>query len=126
MLARFDDGAAAAAERRVGNGRVIVFGTSLDDSWNDLALKPVYLPLVHQLTKYLARYEPGAAWQTVGQVVDISAALKSRADRVVVTPAAERITVHANEPGLARAERAGRLRDPRRRPARRAAPTGLP
>jgi hypothetical protein len=100
VLARFDDGTAAAAERRVGNGRVIVFGTSLDDSWNDLALKPVYLPLVHQLVKYLARYEPGAAWQTVGQVVDISAALKSRADRVVVTPAAERITVHANEPGL--------------------------
>jgi hypothetical protein len=100
VIARFDDGTAAAAERRVGNGRVIVFGTSLDDSWNDLVRKPVYLPLVHQLTKYLARYEPGAAWQTVGQVVDISAALKSRADRVVVTPAAERITVHANEPGL--------------------------
>jgi hypothetical protein len=100
VLARFDDGMAAAAERRVGNGRVIVFGTALDDSWNDLAIKPVYLPLVHQVTKYLARYEPSAAWQTVGQVVDISAALKSRADRVVVTPAAERITVHANEPGL--------------------------
>ncbi len=75
VLARFDDGTAAAAERRVGNGRVIVFGTSLDDSWNDLALKPVYLPLVHQLTKYLARYEAAAvSWQTVGQVVDLSAA----------------------------------------------------
>jgi hypothetical protein len=38
VLARFDDGTAAAAERHVGNGRVILFGTSLDDSWNDLAL----------------------------------------------------------------------------------------
>jgi len=94
------DGVTAAAERRVGNGRVIVFGTSLDDSWSDLALKPVYLPLVHQLTKYLARYEPPASWQTVGQVVDLSVLLKGRAERVVVSPSAERVTVPASEPGL--------------------------
>jgi hypothetical protein len=100
VLARFDDGVTAAAERRVGNGRVIVFGTSLDDSWSDLALKPVYLPLVHQLTKYLARYEPPASWQTVGQVVDLSVLLKGRAERVVVSPSAERVTVPASEPGL--------------------------
>jgi hypothetical protein len=100
VLARFDDGVAAAAERRVGNGRVIVFGTTLDDSWNDLALKPVYLPLVQQLVKYLARYEPPAAWQTVGQVVDVANLLKSRADRVVITPSAERINIPASEPGL--------------------------
>ncbi len=100
VLARFDDGVTAAAERRVGNGRVIVFGTSLDDSWSDLALKPVYLPLVHQLTKYLARYEPPASWQTVGQVVDLSVLLKGRAERVVVSPSAVRVTVPASEPGL--------------------------
>lgn len=100
ILARFDDGVTAAAERRVGNGRVIVFGTSLDDSWNDLALKPVYLPLVHQLVKYLARYEPPAAWQTIGQVVDLSALLKSKAERVVVTPSGTRTTIPASEPGL--------------------------
>ena len=100
VLARFDDGVAAAAERRVGNGRVIVLGTSLDDSWTDLALKPVYLPLVHQLAKYLARYEPPVSWQTVGQVVDLSALLKGRAARVVITPSTERITIPAGEPGL--------------------------
>jgi hypothetical protein len=100
VLARFDDGAVAAAERRVGTGRVVVWSTSLDDSWNDLALKPVYLPLVHQLVKYLAQYEQPTAWQTVGQVVDLSSLLKGRADRVVVTPATERVTVPSNEPGL--------------------------
>ena len=45
--------AVAAVEKRVGTGRVIAWTTTLDDSWNDLALKPVYLPLVHQLTRYL-------------------------------------------------------------------------
>jgi hypothetical protein len=100
VIARYDDGAVAVAERRVGSGRVIAWTTSLDDSWTDLPRKPVYLPLVHQLVKYLARYEQSTAWLTVGQVVDLSAMLKGRADRVVMTPAGERITVPASEAGL--------------------------
>ena len=100
VLARWDDGAVASAEKRVGTGRVIAWTTSLDDSWNDLAKRPVYLPLVQQLAKYLAQYEQPTAWQTVGQVVDLSALLKTRAERVVITPSSDRVTVHANEPGL--------------------------
>ena len=100
VLARFDDGAVAASERRVGAGRVIALGTPLDDSWNDLALKPVYLPLVHQLVRYLARYEPSAPWLTVGQVVDLSALLKNRAERVVVTPSSAQVKVPGTEPGI--------------------------
>jgi hypothetical protein len=100
VLARWDDGAVASAEKRIGTGRVIAWTTSLDDSWNDLAKRPVYLPLVQQLGKYLAQYEQPTAWQTVGQVVDLSALLKTRAERVVITPSNDRVTVHANEPGL--------------------------
>ena len=100
ILARYDDGAVTAAERRVGTGRVIAWSTSLDDSWNDLVIRPVYLPLAHQLVKYLARYEQTSAWQTVGQVVDLSLALKNRADRVVMTPSGERVRVPASESGL--------------------------
>jgi hypothetical protein len=100
VLARYDDGAVAAAEKRVGTGRVIAWTTTLDDSWNDLVVKPVYLPLVQQLVKYLARYEQPSAWLTVGQVVDLSARLKNRADRVVVTPSGERINVRSSESGV--------------------------
>ena len=100
VLARFDDGGVASAERRVGNGRVIAWTTTLDDSWNDLAKRPVYLPLVQQLVKYLARYQQATAWLTVGQVVDLSSTLKNHADRVVITPSNERINVRSNEPGL--------------------------
>jgi hypothetical protein len=100
VLARFDDGAIASAEKRIGTGRVIVWTSSLDDSWNDLPKRAVYLPLVQQLAKYLARYEQPTAWSTVGQVVDLSNALKSRADRVVITPSGDRIDVRSNEPGI--------------------------
>jgi von Willebrand factor type A domain len=92
VLARFDDGAVAAAERKVGQGRVIVWASALDDSYSDLPRRPVYLPLVHQLMKYLAQFEPSRSWQTVGQVVDVVSLTKARANWVVVTPSGKRVT----------------------------------
>ncbi|MEO8260211.1 MAG: BatA domain-containing protein [Acidobacteriota bacterium] len=96
VLARFDDGALAATEQRVGLGRVIAWNTTLDDSWSDLAKKPVFLPLVHQLTRYLARYEEPAAWRIVGQALDLtSGSLLAgvRRDRVALTPSGRRLTL---------------------------------
>jgi hypothetical protein len=100
VLARFDDGAVAAAERRVGAGRVIAWTSTLDDSWSDLAVKPVYLPLVHQLVRYLAHYEHPTSWLTVGQVVDLTASSRVRGERVVVTPSGRRLTLAAGAPGV--------------------------
>ena len=96
VLARFDDGALAAAEQRVGLGRVIAWNTTFDDSWSDLSKKPVFLPLVHQLTRYLARYEEPAAWRIVGQALDLtSGSLLAgvRRDRVALTPSGRRLTL---------------------------------
>ena len=100
VLARYDDGGVAIAERRIGAGRIIVMTTTLDDSWNDLGLKPVYLPLVHQLVRYVGQYEQSTSWATVGQVVDLATLLKSKTDRVVVTPNGERRSIAANEPSI--------------------------
>jgi aerotolerance regulator-like protein/VWA domain-containing protein len=92
VLARFDDGAVAAAERKIGAGRVIVWTSTLDDTWTDIGVKPIFLPLVHQLVRYLAHYEPATSWYTVGQVLDLAARAKDRSNRIVVTPSGERIT----------------------------------
>ena len=91
VLARYDDGAVAAAERKVGMGRVIVWTSTLDDSLSDIGVKPVFLPLVHQLVRYLAHYEQPTSWLTVGQVLDVAARTKGRTDRIVVTPSGERV-----------------------------------
>jgi hypothetical protein len=96
VLAKFDDGAVAAAEQRTGLGRVIAWNITVDDSWSDLPRRPVFLPLVHQLVRYLGRYEEPAAWRTVGQVLDLTAGsilVGTRRDRVALTPSSRRITL---------------------------------
>jgi hypothetical protein len=72
VLARFDDGSVALAERRVGRGRVLVWTSSLDAFWNDLALQPVYLPFIHRLAEYLGGRAEPVPWFVTGQVVDLA------------------------------------------------------
>ncbi|PYR22115.1 MAG: hypothetical protein DMF98_20895, partial [Acidobacteria bacterium] len=72
--------------------RVIVWTSTFDDTSSDIAVKPVFLPLVHQLVRYLGHYEAATSWFTVGQVLDLSARTKGRAARIVVSPSGERMT----------------------------------
>jgi hypothetical protein len=72
VLARFDDGEAALVEGRVGEGRVMAWASTLDRLWNDLALQPVYLPLVQQLASEVAGYEERRQWHEVGEWVDVA------------------------------------------------------
>jgi len=75
VLARFDDGAAALVERRVGNGRVIAFTATLDPSWTNFPTRPMFPVIVPELLKYLGHYEEPSAWYTVGRMLDISVPL---------------------------------------------------
>lgn len=72
ILARYDDGSVALAELRYGRGRVLVWTSSLDAFWNDLALQPVFLPYVHRLTEYLGGRAEAVPWFVTGQVVDLA------------------------------------------------------
>jgi hypothetical protein len=77
VLARFDDGGTAMVERRVGAGRVVAMTSTVDESWNNVATQPMFVPLVHELAGYLAQYETPASSQTVGRMFDLSAAVGS-------------------------------------------------
>jgi len=66
VLARFEDGSPALIEGTAGKGRVLLFTSSLGPSWNDLPLTPLYLPLVHQMIRYVASHE-AASWYALGQ-----------------------------------------------------------
>lgn len=50
---------------------MLVVTTTLDPSWNTLALHPGYLPLVHETLKYLASHVPAIHAVTVGDTLDL-------------------------------------------------------
>jgi hypothetical protein len=87
VLARFSDGAAALAEHRLGEGRVLVWTSTLDSFWNDLALQPVFLPFVHQLVRYLSGYSEQRTSYTAGQVLKVTAG----SGDIALTPSGARI-----------------------------------
>jgi hypothetical protein len=93
VLAKFDGTAPAVLERRVGNGRVVLWASALDTSWSDLPTRGVFVPFIHQSMRYLAAYTAPRPWLNVGQVLDAStAALKQdAAQRVVLTPSGKRV-----------------------------------
>jgi len=94
VLARFDAGSPAVVERRSGNGRVLMWASTLDVSWSDLPQRPVFLPFVHRTVRHLAGYTEPQPWVTVGQVLDASVVAAPRgtsAQRVVLTPSGRRL-----------------------------------
>jgi hypothetical protein len=103
VLARFDDGTPALAEKGAGQGRILVWTSTLDTFWNDLALQPVFLPFVHRLVAYAADYTEIEAWSSVGDVVDLSryldlaAAGSEEGELVVLKPSGEKLVLAAEE-----------------------------
>ena len=102
ILARFDDGAPALVEKRMGAGRVLVWLSSLDLVWNDLAVKPVFLPFVHQMARHLGGYREVPAWLTVGDVLDPAVGLgpKALTDRTIVSPSGRRVPLDGEGPDV--------------------------
>lgn len=95
VLARYDDGLPALAVAAAGRGRMMVWTSSLDLDWNDLALKPVFLPFVHQAVRTLAGFEERPAALTVGQVATPDSPADPARPRVAVGPDAARTPLDA-------------------------------
>jgi hypothetical protein len=108
VLARFDDGAVAMAERTVGSGHVIAFMSTMDNSWNNFPNQHLFLPLVHEVSRYLAQYAEPEAWYTVGRMLDVSVPMAAivregaagdtagtarKPSGVVMAPSGEQVTV---------------------------------
>ena len=55
VLARFSGGAAALTEQAVGEGRLIVFTSDLDNAWSRFPLNPAFVPFTVETARYLTR-----------------------------------------------------------------------
>ncbi len=87
VLARFDDGAAAVVERRVGAGHVIAWTSTVDREWNNFPSQHLFVPVMHDVMRYLSQYEEPAAWQTVGGMLDVSQPVAAAVREGAVTSA---------------------------------------
>ncbi|MDE0014887.1 MAG: VWA domain-containing protein [Candidatus Poribacteria bacterium] len=62
VIAAYDDGSPALFEKPYGTlGRVLCFTSTIDREWNDLPIRAVYLPFLHESIKYLALKDVDAA-----------------------------------------------------------------
>jgi len=72
VLASLEDGTPLLVEQTIGKGRSLLFASSLNMDWNDLPLKSVFLPFLHQLVKYSTHYDEEQSAFAVGEVVPLS------------------------------------------------------
>jgi hypothetical protein len=122
VLARYDDGSVALAERRVGDGQVLAWTSTLDGYWNDLAHQPVFLPFVHQLVRYASGRTEVVSSFSAGQILDVTdatamataglgevaEALAGARERVAVTPSGETLVLPTGgEPHFLRLDEQG-------------------
>jgi len=111
VLARYEDGNPALIEATQGSGKILLFTSTFDASWNELPLTPLYLPLVRQMTSHLGERQEQAG-HPLGQSFTVAPA-KDGTVPAVDLPNGERLTerkqtatgeliVAAKEPGFYR------------------------
>lgn len=105
VLMRFTNEAPALLERQVGAGRVMLLATTVDRDWSDLAIRPGFLPLAHQIVLHLggALDEGKTPLVTVGETRSL--VLPRGAERLEVhTPGGDRKKVTAPPGATERAD----------------------
>jgi len=69
VLARFSNGFPALVERKYGAGTVLFFASTCDRDWTNFPLRPIYLPVVHQMVRYIANRQQRLKSYFVGEPV---------------------------------------------------------
>jgi hypothetical protein len=92
VLMTLDDGSPLLVERPVGEGRVMVLTSALDNLDNDLPVNPMFVPFVQRVTGYLGRVETATGNYTAGTFYDLRPGdVESAAPIEVTGPHGERV-----------------------------------
>jgi hypothetical protein len=93
VIASLEEGSPMMVQTPADQGRLLVFGSAVDGSaWNDLRLKPSFVPLMHETARFLAGYRDSAPYYELGATVPVPAGEPDQAT-AVVTPRDERLTL---------------------------------
>ena len=109
VLARYSDGSAALVEERTPAGRALVFGSDLNNQWNDFPLQPAFVPFVHETLRYLAATRVSRSEYLVGDLPGSEGSVPG----FITVPVARTLSGPRGEPDKARPRRVAVNVDPR-------------
>ena len=102
-ILRFENGAPALVERRVGRGNVILLATSIDRDWTDLPIRPGFLPLMENVVLRLSGQSNSDIVRTTTVGVPVRIPLGHQDTRLRVSPpTGAPITLRAEGDGVDR------------------------
>lgn len=97
VIGKFDTGDPFLIEKRIGDGRVLVYTSTINGDWSDLALDEVFVPLVYQIATYGTQRDRDDLVYFVGDAVTVSGEPNQRWD--VRTPEGEVFRVTLDDAG---------------------------
>lgn len=83
LLARLNEGTPLFAERTMGEGRILYFGSSFDNIANDFPLNPSFVPFVEQTSLYLSNADERPSSAVVDSFLELRAPGETKSARQV-------------------------------------------
>ena len=90
VAARLTDQTPLLLEKRIGEGRVLLFTSGLDNLTNDFPLHPVFIPFIDQTARYLSGMETRAGSRIVDSFLELRTAKEQSVGVEVVDPEGKR------------------------------------
>ena len=80
VLAKLSSGSPLLLERTLGDGRILIFASPLDNIANDLPLSSTFVPFIEQVTHYLGGIDERSSNYTAGAYLDLRSAQTNAAE----------------------------------------------
>jgi len=90
VIARLSDGTPLLVEKKLSEGRVLLFTSGLDNLTNDFPLHPIFVPFVEQTARYLAGLERRSGSEVVDSFFELRSDKQHAASVEVIDPEGRR------------------------------------
>ena len=90
VIARLSDQTPLLLDKKIGEGRVLLFASGLDNLTNDFAIQPVFVPFVKQVARYLSGTEDRNGSRLVDSFLELRTAKDQAVSVEVIDPAGKR------------------------------------
>jgi hypothetical protein len=86
VVARLTDQTPLLIEKKIGEGKVLLFTSGLDNLTNDFPLHPVFVPFVEQTARYLSGTENRSGSRTVDSFLELRSSKEQSVSVEVIDP----------------------------------------